>query len=181
MSKWKRILIKMYDIVHDMKKGIAILLTLTIASFGVWLLTDTENQGIPPEGVDTDTPQESPEDEEQQVVAENDSIRVFAPEKVTPIESPLTLQGEVRGTWLFEATAPVVLTDWDGRIISEGYIEAEGDWMTEEIVPFSGSLTFETPEDMGDFSDTGSLIFQKANPSGLPEHDEALEYIIRFR
>jgi hypothetical protein len=162
-----------------MKKLIGILLILAVALFGVWLLTDTSNQTVPPQETDTDT--ENSIEEEQQIVVENESLQIFAPEKNILIESPLTLEGEVRGSWLFEATAPVVLTDWDGKIISEGYIEAQGDWMTEDFVPFSGTLTFEIPEDMGDFSDTGSLIFQKANPSGLPEHDNALEYTIRYR
>lgn len=165
-----------------MKKTIAILLILAVAFFGVWLLTDTENQGVPLQDTRMNTSQENPPEEEQQIVTENGSIRVFAPEKDTPVESPLTLRGEVRGTWLFEATAPVMLTDWDGKIISEGYIETEEeDWMTEDFVPFSGTLIFETPKDMGDFSDTGSLILKKANPSGLPKHDDALEYIIRYR
>lgn len=166
-----------------MKKLITILLILAIASFGVWLLTNTSNNQptVPEETTGNTTEPSQEEEEEKQATVENESIKVFTPEKSSVIESPLQLEGEVRGSWLFEATAPVMLTDWDGRIISEGYIETEGDWMTEDFVPFSGSLTFEVPEDIGDFSDKGFLIFQKANPSGLPEHDDALEYKVRFR
>jgi len=38
----------------------------------------------------------------------------------------------------------------------------------------------ENPENIGDFSRRGALILQKDNPSGLPEHDDALEISIRF-
>lgn len=113
--------------------------------------------------------------------SEQKDIIVEEPNSNEIISSPLSISGEARGTWLFEANAPVVLVDWDGRIISESYIEAEGDWMTTSFVPFSGTLEFEEPEDIGDYSDTGTLIFRKANPSGLPENDDAYEVPVRFR
>lgn len=98
------------------------------------------------------------------------------------IESPLTIEGEARGPWYFEATFPIVLTDWDGRIIAEGYAEAEGNWMTEEFVPFSATIEFASPYADGDpdFMKRGSLILQKANASGLPEHDAAYEMTVYF-
>jgi hypothetical protein len=76
-------------------------------------------------------------------------IRVEQPVREARINSPLQITGQARGQWFFEADAPVVLTDWDGRIIAEGYIQAEGDWMTEEFVPFSGTLEFSPPADTG--------------------------------
>lgn len=89
------------------------------------------------------------------------------------VASPVKLEGEVRGTWLFEATAPVVVVNWDGLIIGEGYIEATEDWMTEALVPFTGSVTYNQPADS--YSASGTVIFQKANPSGLPANDAAVE------
>lgn len=108
-------------------------------------------------------------------------IQITAPQEGVVISSPLTVHGEARGQWYFEATFPLVLTDWDGRIIAEGYATAQDNWMSEEFVPFEGTLTFKKPEDIGDFSDWGHLILQKANPSGLPEHDDAFEIRVRFR
>ena len=93
------------------------------------------------------------------------------------ISSPLLLTGRARGSWFFEASAPVVLTDWDGRIIAEGTIHTTEDWMTTEFVPFEGTLTFETPS----YGDIGSLILQNDNPSGLPAYDKAIEIPIRYR
>jgi hypothetical protein len=53
--------------------------------------------------------------------------------------------------------------------------------MTTDYVPFKATLTFTEPEDIGDFSNRGSLILKKDNPSGLPEHDDAFEYTVFFR
>lgn len=123
---------------------------------------------------------ETPSDDTSDNVS-NEQIIIENPESNQIISSPINLEGQVRGTWLFEATAPVVLVDWDGRIIAESFIQAEGNWMTENFVPFSGEIEFEEPEDLGDFSDRGTLIFRKANPSGLPENDDAIEVNVRFR
>src|SRR3989338_698665 len=105
-----------------------------------------------------------------------DLIRLDAPQPGAVITSPLTVRGEARGTWFFEASFPLVLVDWDGKIIAEGYAQAQSDWMTEEFVPFEGTLTFTTPS----YGERGALIAKKDNPSGLPEHDDALEIPIMF-
>lgn len=112
---------------------------------------------------------------------EDINVEITNPKPNQVIESPLEVRGNIKGSWLFEASTSVVLTDWDGRIISEGYIQTTENWMTTDLVPFSGTLEFETPEDIGDFSDMGNLIIQKANPSGLPENAGAKEIRIRFR
>ncbi|MEX0930901.1 MAG: Gmad2 immunoglobulin-like domain-containing protein, partial [Candidatus Paceibacterota bacterium] len=98
------------------------------------------------------------------------------------IESPLTITGEARGNWYFEATFPIILTNWDGLIIAEGFATADGEWMTEEFVPFTALLEFENPYTAGDpdFMKRGSLILQRANASGLPENDAALEIRVHF-
>ena len=103
----------------------------------------------------------------------DERIQIEEPARGQAVESPISLSGEVRGTWLFEATAPVVVVDWDGRIIGESYIEAEGDWMTEDFVPFTGSVSYE--QELEPYSASGTVIFRKSNPSGLPENDAAVE------
>lgn len=108
-------------------------------------------------------------------------IRVTVPRLNQMIASPLVVRGEARGNWFFEATFPVILTDWDGRIIAQSYAQAEGEWMTENFVPFEGKIEFENPENIGEFSRRGALIFKKDNPSGLPQYDDALEIPVRFR
>ena len=65
--------------------------------------------------------------------------------------------------------------DW--LIIAEGVAQAQSDWMTSDYVPFTATLTFAKPS----YSDRGTLILKKDNPSGLPEHDAALEVPIKFK
>ncbi len=99
------------------------------------------------------------------------------------IESPFTLKGKVRGYWFFEANFPVILTDWDGRIIAETYAQAQEEWMTEDFVPFGAEIEFDSPYQEGDpdFMKKGNLILQKANPSGLSENNDSLEINIKFK
>jgi hypothetical protein len=100
-------------------------------------------------------------------------IRLDYPRPNQTISSPLNIKGEARGTWFFEASFPVILTDWDGLIIAQGIATAKGDWMTEDFVPFEATLEFTLNKQA--YSNRGSLILKKDNPSGLPENDDALE------
>ncbi|HBB27246.1 TPA: hypothetical protein DCZ36_01965, partial [Candidatus Gracilibacteria bacterium] len=86
--------------------------------------------------------------------------------------SPLTIRGEARGYWFFEASFPVVLTDKKGRVLTGTIATAQSEWMTEEFVPFEAVLNFEgsqLPEGKG------ILVLKRDNPSGLPENDDALK------
>jgi hypothetical protein len=109
-------------------------------------------------------------------------IKLTTPVPMSTINSPLTISGTARGNWFFEASFPFYLTNWDGLIIAEGFATAEGDWMTEEFVPFTATLEFENPYPAGaqDFMGKGTLILKKDNPTGLPEFDDALEIPVRF-
>lgn len=119
-----------------------------------------------------------------EIESKADLIRLETPLPNSTITSPLNIKGEARGVWFFEASFPIYLTDWDGLIIAEGYATAQSDpanpddagWMTTEFVPFTATLTFENPA----YKNNGSLILRKDNPSGLPEHDDALEIPIFF-
>lgn len=106
----------------------------------------------------------------------DDLIRLTNPLPNQSISSPLTVEGEARGTWFFEGDFPVVLTNWDGLIIATGIAQAQGEWMTGDFVPFKATLEFEKPS----YKDNGSLILQRNNPSDLPEQDDALEIPILF-
>lgn len=105
-----------------------------------------------------------------------DLIRINSPRPNQIIKSPLVIEGEARGNWYFEGDFPIVLTDWDGKIIAEGFAVAGGEWMTENFVSYKAELEFELPK----YSNKGTLILQKDNPSGLPEFDDVLEIPIFF-
>ena len=130
------------------------------------------------------------DDRAQHIAAKQDLIAVSMPRPLELIESPLTFSGEARGTWFFEGSFPVVLVNWDGLIIAESYATAQLDpedpdstWMTEDFVPFEGTLEFVDPSFAGsetDFSKWGTLIFQKNNPSDDYQLDDALEIPVLF-
>ncbi|MCX6780019.1 MAG: hypothetical protein NT034_02455 [Candidatus Magasanikbacteria bacterium] len=110
--------------------------------------------------------------------AKIDLIRIQTPRPNEVVQSPLTITGQARGTWFFEGSFPVVLTDWDGLIIAQGTATAKGDWMTTEFVPFTATLIFTVDKDV--YSNKGTLILRKDNPSGLPQNDDALEIPVVF-
>lgn len=112
-----------------------------------------------------------------EVMTKDDLIEVSLPIKDSEISSPVKVIGKARGNWYFEASFPIFIVDWDGKIIGQGIAQAQGDWMTTEYVPFTAEITFEKPT----YKNTGAIILKKDNPSGLPEHDNALEYTIRFK
>lgn len=105
--------------------------------------------------------------------AMEDFVRVDLPEQVT---SPLVLRGEARGTWFFEGSFPVSLVDANGTLIANGFVTATGEWMTEEFVPFEGTLQFEvagpTP---------ATLALQRDNPSDLAQNDAAARFAVELR
>lgn len=92
-------------------------------------------------------------------------VRVTHPQPNEIMASPYTFDGEARGTWFFEASFPVRVEDTAGNILGRGYAQAEGEWMTEEFVPFRGTVEFISEKDQ-----LGRVVFEKDNPSGLPEH-----------
>lgn len=108
--------------------------------------------------------------------AANDNIRVSAPSPGALIASPLTVTGEARGIWYFEASFPVRLIDAAGNQLAIVPAQAKGEWMTSNFVPFEVQLSFGAPP-----AGSGFLILQKDNPSGLPEHADSLVIPVRFR
>lgn len=110
----------------------------------------------------------------EQEESATDIINVELPLPNNTLESPIELSGQARGYWFFEGSAPVQLLDKDGQVLAETSITAQGDWMTEEFVDFSGSIEFEMTESLDDTR--GQVVFQRSNPSGLPEN--AMEYSV---
>lgn len=104
-----------------------------------------------------------------------DLIRSSYPRPQALVQSPLSLVGEARGYWFFEASFPAEIFDVNNKRLGIGVMQAEGEWMTEEFVPYKGTITFETPT-----TKTGTLVLNKDNPSGLPEHDDTLRIPLRF-
>ncbi|KKT96360.1 MAG: hypothetical protein UW98_C0046G0006 [Parcubacteria group bacterium GW2011_GWC2_45_15] len=104
-----------------------------------------------------------------------DLINLVFPRPNQKISSPLTISGRARGSWFFEASFPVKLTDASGQIISQGLAVAQGNWMTPDFVDFTAELIFGPV-----IASTGRLILVKDNPSALPENDDQLIVPVSF-
>ena len=116
----------------------------------------------------------------------SDLIKVSSPRPNQTIESPLSISGEARGFWFFEADFPVKLFDDNdfllGVIPAQALGDPEGEqapygasWMTEDFVPFSATLSFAVPS-----TSKGRLFLEKDNPSGLPENADELRIPVYF-
>lgn len=124
------------------------------------------------------TPDPTPVVTELPKAQKDDLIIVQSPRIGEKVTNPIVISGKARGTWFFEASFPIVVTNWDGLIIGEGFATADGEWMTEEYVPFTATISYDATK-IGPYS-RGSLILKKDNPSGEPQFDDALEYQINF-
>ncbi|PIR02163.1 MAG: hypothetical protein CO031_02525 [Candidatus Nealsonbacteria bacterium CG_4_9_14_0_2_um_filter_37_38] len=105
-----------------------------------------------------------------------DLIKIDNPRPNQLIESPLFIKGEARGNWYFEASFPIKLFDDNGFLLGVMPAQALGDWMTEDFVPFSATLSFAVPS-----TPKGRLVLEKDNPSGLPEQADELKIPVYFK
>jgi hypothetical protein len=163
-----------------MKNFLIGILFATIIILGAWLLfynkaqapaeTILNNNTNPPVATTTpNTPPVTPTQSGQGL------IKVTSPLPNQLITSPLTVTGEAKGTWFFEASAPVEIRDSNGKLLGTAPTQAEGNWMTTDFVPFKGVVTFTKST-----TATGTIIFMNDNPSGLPENQKTYSILIRF-
>lgn len=101
---------------------------------------------------------------------QSSDVKVFSLQAGQEITTPLLVEGEAKGTWFFEASFPIKVTDEQGNILGASFVQAQSDWMTEDFVPFKGEISFVSPVEQ-----KGFLILAKDNPSGLPENDKEIK------
>lgn len=91
------------------------------------------------------------------------------------ISSPIEISGKARGIWYFEGSFSGELFDGNKKSLGTVILTAQGEWMTEDFVPFKGQLIFQNTA-----TDKGELIIKNANPSGLPENEKTLTIPVTF-
>lgn len=104
-----------------------------------------------------------------------DLILSTSPRPGDTVKSPLIAMGQARGYWFFEASFPVYVLNDKEEIIGVSFATADGEWMTEDFVPFSAEVKFDAKG-----AKKGFVILKKDNPSGLPEHDNELRIPVKF-
>lgn len=102
------------------------------------------------------------------------SIIVFDINYKTPLQSPVTIAGKARGHWFFEGSLGLNLIAPDGSLIANGFATANGEWATEELVDFEGTLDFNTKHS------SGILQVLSDNPSGLYENQLEFSFPVGF-
>lgn len=101
---------------------------------------------------------------------------ILSPDLSRPLTSPVTIAGEARGFWFFEAVFPAKLIDSNGNLVATGTAKAKGEWMTTEFVPFTLVMNFKNPS-----TKTGELILIKDNPSGLTSQNQEVRLPVFFQ
>ena len=74
---------------------------------------------------------------------------------------------EARG--FFEASFPVVVLDKNGQVLANGIAQAQGDWMTENLVAFKADIKIPIT-----YMGPATLILKNDNPSGIPSRDASV-------
>ncbi|HLB60265.1 MAG TPA: Gmad2 immunoglobulin-like domain-containing protein [Patescibacteria group bacterium] len=105
----------------------------------------------------------------------SDEIIVGNPRPNQVINNPLSVSGQARGIWYFEANFPVELFDEHNKSLGVTYAAAQGEWMTGEFVAFTAELSYAVPS-----TRKGKLVIRNANPSGLPEQGKELVIPVIF-
>ncbi len=143
-----------------MKKSILLSLGLIVLAGGIWLTM--QKKTISPIIENVNNTLSSP-------------VVVEYPIENSLITSPVSISGQARGWWFFEASFPITLKDSNNVTLGQGIAQAQGDWMTENYVPFSSIISYTTPA-----TPTGKLILHRDNPSGEPQNDDQFEVLITF-
>jgi len=94
-----------------------------------------------------------------------DVIIIDSPKPYQKIQNPIYIKGKAKGSFFFEGSFPVRIEDENGNIVITDHIETNENWMTENFVFFEKHLDISNVN-----IKRGFIIFEKANPSGLPEN-----------
>lgn len=152
--------------------GVAILLFFVILGMTWVLITVPAVSTVPP--VSTSTP-EKPADQKPLTQPDPNAplstrVTITTPQPNTSVGARFEVKGSAPGNWFFEASFPLQVRDKDGNVIARTHASALGEWMTTELVQFTSTINVETS-----YKGPATLILMRDNPSGLPEHDDAVE------
>lgn len=112
----------------------------------------------------------------QKIETVSDMIIVDYPKPHDIVTSPLVVKGRARGTWFFEGDFPITFYYGVGEDFIETFAVAEGEWMTEDFIPFTLTINFPEP-----YGNDGLLVLTRDNPSNMREQDMELTIPVRFR
>jgi len=100
-------------------------------------------------------------------------VVVDLPSAGAVVGKTFSVVGKARGGWFFEASFPVEVLDKNGKRLAMAPAQAQGEWMTENFVPFKVDMT--VPQT---YIGPATLVLHKDNPSGLAENDASVSFPI---
>lgn len=120
----------------------------------------------------TTSPQPSPKPAPQPVPGGplSEQVVVTSPTAGATVGKTFTITGKAPGNWYFEASFPIIVSDADGNKIATSHGQAQGDWMTTNLVPFTASVN------VGSYTGKATVNLLRDNPSGLPENDDSTSF-----
>ncbi len=160
---------------------IVIVLLLVIIALLAWLLVVRSAEAPTVTDGTTTTPQPPPVPRQPNVSAPtpaplHERVSVTSPKPTATVGKKFSVTGKAPGNWFFEASAPVMVRDLEGNKLAQSYVQAQGEWMTTELVDFKGDI-----EVTSAYKGPAVLVMMKDNPSGLPENDDSLEIPITIQ
>jgi hypothetical protein len=114
------------------------------------------------------TPVETPK--ATYINASADKIVVTSPLPGATVGNTFSITGRARGGWYFEASFPIQVLSATSTLLKEMPVQAQGDWMTANFVPFA-TTTIAVP---AWYKGPATLVLKNDNPSGLPENDASI-------
>lgn len=164
-----------------MKKIVLVILVIILlavilcSAFGYLVYREIKQRSEDNQAEDN-TQNEQMQDEETDVQEHGDvRYKITNPEANTVVTSPVKVEGEITGSWYFEGEFMIMLFDDEGNTIGSANARALHNWMTDELVPFEATLTFDNPT-----GDSGEIVLIRSNPSGLPENEDSISIPVRF-
>lgn len=92
------------------------------------------------------------------------------------VEVGTVLTGSISGPWYFEGVFPVRIFNEYGEILNTVVAQTNEEWMTEDLVNFSFTVTAPINEEMPVL-----LRIEKSNPTGNSENDDYFDINITLR
>lgn len=150
---------------------IAIAVALAAFAAGVWYTREYSPTTAPIiETPNANNPTTTPEVPKATYInASADRIVVDSPKPGEAVGTTFTVVGKARGGWYFEASFPLRVLSGAGSLLKEMPVQADGEWMTTEFVPFSETVTLPPT-----YKGPATLILHNDNASGLPENDASI-------
>lgn len=108
--------------------------------------------------------------DESEETEQNPKIDLISPKPNEELGQSFSISGQARGSWYFEASFPIVLLDEARNELLTTVATAQGEWMTENFVPYSATVDLKTK-----YTGKAFLVLKKDNPSGDPNYDDQIE------